>query len=77
MNIHENDSKPTSLLAAAQQGVKLEPRKSRGIAPRHGFYIVTESKTPMSEKAVCALLNAGLVLEGTPLRIIEAKPDGN
>ena len=69
------DQEPSNLLAAAKLGMKLEPRKARGIAPRHGFVIVTESKPPMSEAAVCALLNASLALEGTPIRIIEAKPE--
>lgn len=53
----------------------LVARKPHGVQPRHGFVIVTEAKPPMSEKAVCALLNAGLALEGTPLRIVEARPE--
>ncbi len=69
------DEEPTNLLAHAKQRTKLEPRKARGIMPRHGFVIVTESKPPMSEAAVCALLNASLALEGTPIRIIEARPE--
>lgn len=54
-----------------------KPRSSPGPSvtkPRHEFVIVTESKPPMSEAAVCALLNAGLELIGTPIRIIEARP---
>ena len=43
------------------------------IQPRHGFIVVVESNPPMSQAAVLALLNAGLFIEGTPVKIVLAK----
>ncbi len=51
-----------------------EPDEKR-IQHNHGFYVLVGSKEPMSEVAVIALMKAGLHIEGTPLRLLEARPD--
>jgi len=40
----------------------------------HAFRVTTESDSPLTEGTVLALLNAGLRLEGTQVRVTSADP---
>ena len=45
---------------------------SNRIQTIHAFRVTTESDCPLAESVVLALLNAGLTLEGTQVRITSA-----